>query len=929
MDGNQILEDEVQFGPFVLKSGRRTLTRDGSPVTLGSRALDILACLTSNAGRLLTNSEIIRHAWPDTFVDDTNLRVHISAIRRALGDTKRESVYIANIPGRGYTFIAEVIRKTHATAELRPSATLQGSAAERRGVIKLFGRSRVVDTLSSKLLETRLLTIVGPGGIGKSTVARALLGRSSAEVLWIDLAELSSGELISTELASKLDILSRSDDIDGKIAEMLEGRDIVIVLDSCEHVVDEAARFVECILGMTSSPRFLATSREPLRADGEWVQRLSPLDMPQTGTSVDEAMKSPAVQLFVERAAACRGGYTLSDEDVSHVVELCRQVDGIALAIELAAARMDTMSAKTLSTSLRDSFRVLSRGRRTALLRHQTLRATLDWSYFVLTPEEQTAIQQLSIFRGWFTADAASAVLDDPDDVIENLVSKSLLVAEALSDTTRYRLLDTTRFYAVEKLLESGQYAAVMCRLAEYLSEMFEIGEQNLCSVAHEDWSEDFAQHVASLRLALDWAFQPGGNEMVGVRLTVAALPLLFRLSLLDECFDWVTKAIAYLDAHPELDEQRRMKLYTALGWPQMRSFAAPEKGIDAWTAALRIAEGLGDIDYQLRAIWAMWVDAINRAEPQLGLQFAHRFAIVAATSTDPVDKVVAKRIMGATLHWLGRHAQSRELLEQMIVEYDALTNGQTTRFQFDQRITARIILARDLWMLGEGERALSEAQASVEHAISIGHELSLTNVLAEAACPLSVLEGRLDLAKDYIALLKEHTKSLSLDVWNSYARCFEAEIKLLEGRAGECLVELQGNMSVLDRAGFNLFRTYFQSVEARALAELCRFAEAHQAIDRALAHCESSGERWCMPELLRAKGHVLLEEAGSTVAVAAAGWFAAAEAEVEAQAAAGWKRRLSATGSGVETDHDPDVKSRMVRQPASDRGPPDQQAFH
>nr|WP_281285514.1 winged helix-turn-helix domain-containing protein [Rhizobium glycinendophyticum] len=923
-----MVDDEVEFGPFTLKAGKRTLTRDGSPVALGSRAMDILVCLTSNAGRLLTNAEIIRHAWPDTFVDETNLRVHISAIRRALGDTKRESVYVTNVPGRGYTFLAEVRRKARGASEVALPGPNQVPPTERRANATLFGRAAVLERLSEQLLGARLLTIVGPGGIGKSTVARAVLGRSFAEVIWVDLAELSSGELISTEVASKLDIPPRNDDIDAAIAEVLEGRDIVIVLDSCEHVVDEAAVFVESILSRTESPRFLATSREPLRSAGEWVHRLSPLDLPETGSSVAEAMESPAVQLFVNRAAACRGGYKLSDEDLSHVVELCQQVDGIALAIELAAARMDTMSAKALSTSLKDSFRLLSRGRRTALLRHQTLRATLDWSYFVLTPEEQRAIQRLSIFRGWFLPDAASAVLDDPDEVVESLVSKSLMVAEALSDTTRYRLLDTTRFYAVEKLVESGHYSSVMSRLAEYLSELFEISEQELYSASTEDWSLDFEQHVSSLRLALDWAFELGGDQILGVRLTVASLPLLFRLSLLDECFDWVTKAIAYLDAHPDLDEQRRMKLYAALGWPQMRSTEVPEKGVAAWTAALRIAERLGDVDYQLRAIWAIWVDAINRAEPQLGLQFAHDFATVAAESNDPVDKVVAKRIMGATLHWLGRHSQSRALLEEMIVEYDALPTGQTTRFQFDQRITAKIILARDLWVLGEGDRALVEAQSSVEYAISIGHELSLSNVLAEAACPLALLEGRFDLAKKYIALLKDHTKSLSLDVWNCYARCYEAEILLEEGKPEDCLVELRRSMSVLDHAGFNLFRTYFQSVEVRALAALTKFAEANQVIDSALTHCESSGERWCKPELLRIKGQLLYQGLANPPSAVVDKWFEAAEAEAKSQSAAAWQSRIDAYRSLSRPDDQFGAEAGVIKGVENKRDRPQNRSF-
>ncbi|WP_377298675.1 winged helix-turn-helix domain-containing protein [Rhizobium sp. SGZ-381] len=875
--------------------------------------MDILACLALNAGKLLTNAEIIRYAWPDTFVDETNLRVHISAIRRALGDTKRESVYISNVPGRGYIFIADVTTKKNGAPEMRRPAAAHAAPFERHPGAKIFGRSEIVGTLYDQLNQSRLLTIVGPGGIGKSTVARAVLAQLDTEVVWVDLAELSSGELISTEVASKLDILSRTDDIDGEIAAALMSREIVIVLDSCEHVVEEAAIFVESILSRTSSPRFLTTSREPLRAEGEWVHRLTPLDLPHAGTTMADAMNSPAVQLFVERAAACRGGYILSETDLPDVVELCRQLDGIALAIELAAARMDTMSAKALSLSLKDSFRALSRGRRTALLRHQTLRTTLDWSYYVLTPEEQAALQQLSIFRGWFTADAASAVLDEPEEAVENLVAKSLVVAEPLSENTRYRLLDTTRFYATEKLLESGQYRTVMARLAEYLSELLEASEQELYTAFTNNWPEELSQHVASLRLALEWAFEAGGDEMLGVKLTVAALPLFFRLSLLDECFASVTKAIAYLDANPDLDERRRMKLYTALGWPQMRSTDAPEEGVNAWAAALRIAERLDDVDYQLRAIWAMWVDAINRAAPSAGLEMAHKFGSVAARSTDPVDEVVARRILGATLHWLGRHEESRILLEQMILQYDALPSAHTTRFQFDQRITARIILARDIWMLGDGARALTEAQSCIEHAILLGHELSLANVLAEAACPLALLEGRLDLARDYIALLKEHTKSLSLDVWNSYAKCFEAEIKLREGQADHCLAELRLSMSVLDKAGFNLFRTYFQSIEAEALSRKGRFAEAACIIETALAHCDSSGERWCKPELLRMKGQLAYEENGPDRLTIAERWITMACEEARSQGAVAWEVRALASLSRMHEDSGPNAGAMAV----------------
>lgn len=908
------MEEGFAFGPFELRVAQRTLMRDGEAVVLGSRAIDILIYLVGNAGRLLTNAEIVKHAWPDTYVDDTNLRVHISALRKALGDTKTSSRYIANVPGRGYEFIASVTPRTMSALSATATAGTAFSQprAIQRGASAIYGRERAVETLSDQVARSRLLTIAGPGGIGKSTVARVLIEQEAADVVWVDLAELSTGELISTEVASKLEVLSRTDDIHAEVAAAIEGHDIIIVLDSCEHVVDEAAVFVEAILAVTTTPRFVATSREPLRASGEWVHRLEPLELPSGRLSAIDAAKSAAVQLFVERAAAAKGGYVLTDEDAPHVADICRHLDGIALAIELAAARMDTMSAKGVLTSLNDRFRVLTRGRRTALLRHQTLRATLDWSYMVLSDVEQAALQRLSVFRGPFTIAASAALLDVPypDDIIDNLVSKSLISIEPCSDGQRYRLLDTTRFYAFEKLAETGETAAVFERLASFLAELLEENEQALYSGAIDDWPEDFSQHVPSLRLALDWAFEPGSDTMAGVRLTVAALPLFFRFSLLDECFDFVTKSIAYLESNPDLDERSRMKLYAALGWPQMRATEGPQKGIDAWTTALRIAEKLGDVDYQLRAVWALWVDAINRAEPLLGLELAQMFQARAAGSSERVDAVIGKRIMGATLHWIGRHEEARSLLEQMIVEYDALP--PTTRFQFDQKATAQIMLARCHWVLGDADLALRIIADTVDYTMSIGHELSLTNVLAEAACPIALLEGDTALANKYITLLAEHTKSLSLDVWSAYARCFHADLVFREGRAEDCLAELCPAMAVLEKAGFTLFKSAFKALEAQALGRLDRLTEAHSVIDEALLDGQNSGERWCRPELLRVKGQLTLRADGADALAAANRFFQAGLELARSDKAVAWERMiLSDLASMLRENGEPALSGR------------------
>lgn len=853
---------DIHFGPFTIVPSQRTLLRDGLTVPLGSRAADILIFLVQHPGELKTNAEIIKHVWPDTFVEEANLRVHISALRKALDDSRRESKIIANVPGRGYTFIARLSAdKTEAPSVVVPFfRPASGPSAPR-----IFGREQSIVQIATQLCRSRLLTIVGPGGIGKSTVARAVVaGEAMPEAVWIDLSEVNQAGLIPTTIASSLGILARSEDIVRDIADHLAGRELILVLDSCEQAVDGVAPTVEAIMSMCPTARILATSREPLRAEGERVHRLPSLEVPTKIGGASDALASPAVQLFVGRADACLGDYELTDEDAPYVVEICSQLDGIALAIELAAGRLEAISVRGLAASLSDCFRLLTRGRRTALPRHQTLRATLDWSYNTLSQTERAALQELSVFRGWFSGETAVQLLsgDLPEDDLASLVSKSLVSADTQSAGTRYRLLDTTRIYAAEKLAEAGGTNRTMSRLAGYLENRLGRAEQELYTAAVDDWSEDYASLIANLRAALDWSFGAQGNQLLGVKLTVAGLPLLFRMSLLDECLVAVTRAINFLESRPGLDERSRMKLYAALGWPQMRATDAPEYGVKAWSTALGIAEEIGDVDHQLRAIWALWVDAINRAQPALGMEFAERFGELAVSSNDPTDTIIGRRMRGATLHWLGRHAESDNELRRMLQEYSSLRGGQhSIRFQFDQRVTTRIILARAMWVLGEETEALQEVRETVDYAVDIGHTLSLSNVLAEAACPIALLSGHDDLAAHYISQLKEHTKALSLDVWHCYADCFEAELMLREGRAEECIRALRVGMETLASAGFTLFMTHFQSVAARAMAELERHSEAHRLMDDAIEHCAASGERWCLPELHRVKAAVILSE--------------------------------------------------------------------
>lgn len=882
------LEEELYFGPFSIVPARRCLMRDGVVVALGSRAIDILLFLVSHPGELKANQEIVERVWPRTFVDEANLRVHVSALRRALGETKGEPQFIANVPGRGYIFVATVERRVAALASDAVRAVLSSDADETR----IFGRDQSIAAILAQLEKGRLVTVTGPGGIGKSTVAKAVAARltGNLDVIRIELSEVGAGELVPTAVASRLGVLSRSGDLVEAVSTALEATPALVLLDGCEHLVEETARFVEAVLQGTRTVRFLATSREPLRTAGERVHRLLPLDLPPSTMTSAQALTFPAVQLFVERADACLGGYELTEDDAPVVIDICSRLDGIALAIELAAGRLESMSVGALAKSLTDCFKVLSRGRRTALPRHQTLRAALDWSYLILSASEQRALRELSVFKGRFTASAAEAVLtDEATDLMAALVAKSLVALDASADDPFYRMLDTTRIYAFDKLVESGGYEPAMRQLGDYLWKLLEASSARLYAGSADEVTESFDHLVPSLRAFLEWAFGANGDKLAGARVTVAVLPLFFKLSLFDECIAAVTASIAYLDAHPDLDEASRMKLYTALGWPQLIAADAPERGVAAWSASARIAERLGDVDHQLRAIWALWVDAINRAAPQEGLALTEQFATIAHASADPGDVVIGHRMHGATLHWLGRHAEAETRLEAMLIAYDeVLSAGHSIRFHFDQRATAHTILSRCKWFLGRQQEALEDVEASLRYAESIRHYASLTNVLAESACPLALMSGDDELAAHYISMLKEQTKAMSLDVWRTYADCFEAELMQRRGDNIASLRQLRASLHQLRRAGFVLFETMFVSTEARALSALGRHEEAFGALASAQRKAVSSGERWWLPELYREKAGIHIAMNDLTNATSS---FAAAVDAAEATDAKGLLR--------------------------------------
>src|SRR3954449_631888 len=382
MDGSAI-----SFGPFRLLAARRLLLEGDKPVRLGSRGFDILAALVERAGEGVGKAELIARAWPGTFVDESNLKIQVGALRRALGDGRGGRRYLVTVPGRGYSFVAPVSLEEPPQAPPPPTIAPAGAHNLPLAVTRMIGRDETVAALVARLSRERLVTIVGPGGIGKTTVALAVAERLIASYehgVWlVDLAPLGDPRLVPSTVATVLGMEVRSEDPLPGLVAGLRGKRMLLLLDNCEHVIDAAASLAAAVLTGVPRVNILATSREPLGVAGERSHRLGPLGSPPTssGLTAAEAAVSPAVQLFVERVTAIVEDFAVTDANAQPVVEICRRLDGLPLAIEFAAPRVEVLGLEGLATCLADSLRLLGTQRRAAMARHRTMRAVVDWSY--------------------------------------------------------------------------------------------------------------------------------------------------------------------------------------------------------------------------------------------------------------------------------------------------------------------------------------------------------------------------------------------------------------------------------------------------------------------------------------------------------------------------------------------------------------------
>jgi predicted ATPase/DNA-binding winged helix-turn-helix (wHTH) protein len=921
--------------PWEVDLGRRELRSRSAPIALGNRAFEIVEVLIRAGGQLVTKDDLMERIWPGAIVGDNTLQVHISAVRKALGSDRG---MLKTSHGRGYRLVGDWTVQHGDATEATSLPQPRPQSAERRAtkfpaiVSQLVGRSTAVQHVRDLVSAYRVVTLTGPGGIGKTVLAvkaaRGLLTDFEHGAWLVELASLSDAALAPSAVAGVLELKLGGERVTAEsLAHGIGDRQLLLVLDNCEHLIDAVATLVETMVRLCPRATVLTTSREVMRIQGESVYRVPALDVPALEQEApDIILGHSAVELFVTRAKALDTGFSPQPEDLPSIAEICRHLDGIPLAIEFAAARAAFVGTEQVAAGLRNRFALLTSGRRTAIPRHRTLRAALDWSYELLSEDEQRLLRRLAVFPAGFTFEAAQAVAvigrvgQSIIEELSSLVSKSLCERVNSTPPMRWRLLETIRAYALEKLTQNGEYSGAARCHAEYLRDLV-----SPIAAGSEAWlsRDDVARcsrELDNVRAALDWTFSPDGDAEIGARLTAAFAPIWQMLSLMGECRDRVESMLATRAPGLQLSQATEFRMWIAYEEALTMTFAPVERTRAALMKAMDLAADIHDLDLQAGLLYLQWSLEFTSGHHEAALTAAQQLAAVTTLGGDTM-KLVGDRILGASLLFAGKLTDAQDYLQRVVDFYVAPSDGHHSMlFRRDPQVLARVRLARVLSLRGYMDRAYAEARSSFEMAQSSGAGITVCWVVHDALCPIALMTGNLAAAERAIAAMSDWATHLDATLWKMMATCWKGQLLIERGEFGRGVELISQTLEACERSGWQMNYVQFLGCLAQGLAGLGRLEEAGSTLERAITWAGNNGEGWYQAELMCMKGELMLQQSKTPPAIEAEECFWTANEIAREQGALFWELRIAlslARLCATEGRHD---EVRRILAPVYDR---------
>ena len=877
--------EKIVFGAFVFDRTARELLQNGKPVRLRKRELDILDILTERAGDLVSDTELMERIWPGQPVSEVNLRVQMAGLQRVLGDggegaRPSRRPFIQFMQGAGYRFgglddgqahpaVVKEVRRHNLPGRRKP----------------LFGRDGFLKRLHTELSCSRLISVVAQGGTGKTSVclaaAEALLSAHTDGVWLIDLAGISDAHLVTEALSLTFDMPAVAVSREAELIKWLAGKDILILLDNCEHVAGAVAELVTHILSQTRGVRFLTTSRIALGAEGETVLPLEPLDIPPSlPLTADIALTFPAVAFFVESLRANGRVFDLDVENLRLVIQLCRDLNGNPLAIELAAAQMCLMGAGSLTTQP-EALTAIALEIAAMWKRQDTVLAMLEWSHDGLSPKARLLLARLSVCRREFTRATALAIATDDalssDDVMDGLAEltrKSLITVGEFAEPIIYHMLVLVRDYAAEKLLALADHNEVTRRHALNCLEQLRYSGGDALDQSH-------AASIDDIRAAVEWSFSEDGDVLTGMRLISLAVDNNKKLYGIQDYARQLDRALTRYDQLQVIEPSLQLRILVERMCVNQHGSNDKQLMAKLKTRAFELAYGIyaetgdpADLFSIHQTAFSLSFSDGNGPEKKLYARQMEELAAQCQNST--VIEIMSARLTSQAHHFMGEHHIAVPIMRKIMAMSDSKIRKRiyVPGDRVDPRITSGIFNARSSWLLGSPEQATAEAMGLVEK-VRANWDYVLCYVIGFSALPIAIWRGDITGARTHLDELQARAAEFNLAYWAHWGECYARVLAFFE--SGRLTLADPSQAVSSNNMQIDLLATFHEGLLTR------------EAVERV----ETGFVGWCAPEVLRTDADRSLNSGALTAAEAEA-QMARALTLAERQQALAWQLRIA-----------------------------------